>query len=116
MATTQLPIIEIGWRPPQVTFIAQGAGPFQLLAGNSEVPKKQAFPPQLLSLNEDIEIVELVSSASSVDNESLPVSGEDEPTSINLNKILLWLILLIGVVLMATMAYQLSKKMKAGNQ
>ena len=116
MAATQLPKIEIGWRPSQVTFIAQGAGPFQLLAGNSEVPKKQAFPSQLLSLNQDIEIVELLSPSSSSDVESTPTSGLAEPTLFNRNKILLWLILLIGVVLMATMAYQLSKKMKAGNQ
>jgi len=114
--TTQLPKIEIGWRPSQVTFIAQGAGPFQLLAGSSEVPKKQVFPPQLLSLNEEIEVVGLVSPASSVDIEPPQTSDLDEPTFVNRNKILLWLTLLIGVVLMATMAYQLSKKMKAGNQ
>ena len=114
--TTRLPKIEIGWRPSQVTFIAQGAGPFQLLAGHSKVPTKPAFPPQLLSLNDNIEIVELVSPASSTDIEPQSTSSQDEPRLFNRNKILLWLTLLIGVVVMATMAYQLSKNMKSGNQ
>lgn len=112
----QLPEIEIGWRPSQVTFIAQGAGPFQLLAGSSERANQQAFPPQLLSANEDIEIVELASPIASVDIESPPASSLDEKTSFDRNKMLLWLTLLIGVVLMATMAYRLSKKMKADDQ
>jgi len=113
--SSQLPEIEIGWRPSQVTFIAQGAGPFRLLAGSPEVPKKQNFPGQLVSLNEDIEVVELITPALLDTIESQPTSKQDAPTSFNLKKILLWITLIIGVVLMATMAYQLSKKMKIEN-
>jgi len=111
--TSQLPEIELGWRPSQVTFITQGAGPYRLLAGNLEVPKKQNFPGQLLSLNEDVEFVELLTPGLRGDIELSPAGKLDTPEIFNLNKILLWLVLLAGVVLMATMAYQLSKKMKA---
>jgi len=113
--SSQLPEIEIGWRPSQVTFIAQGAGPFRLLAGNLEVPMKQNFPGQLVSLNEDIEVVELITPALLDTIESQATSKQDTPGLFNLKKILLWITLIIGVVLMAAMAYQLSIKMKIEN-
>lgn len=111
--SSKLPEIELGWRPSQVTFIAQGAGPYRLLAGSLKVPKKQSFPAQLLSLNKDIEVVELTSPALLNNIESQAMSKPGEPSLFDLNKILLWLTLFMGVVLMATMAYQLSKKLKA---
>lgn len=106
---SQLPEIEFGWQPQQVKFIAQGAGPFYLMAGSTDVPSRPSLPGQLLSLSDSIEPVEIHASA-------LPVEVEDEKplsTAFDIKKILLWLTLLVGVSLMAAMAYQLAIKMKS---
>jgi hypothetical protein len=105
---SQLPVIHMGWKPPQVTYIAQGNGPFYLLAGNTVVPKGLSSPSRAIPLNEDIELVKL--SAPKPPVNLAPISADDDNSpSYNLTKALLWLTLAMGVLLMAIMAYQLSK-------
>ncbi|NOX27565.1 MAG: DUF3999 domain-containing protein [Gammaproteobacteria bacterium] len=111
---SQLPVLELGWTPSRITFIAQGAGPFKLLAGSTTIPGKAVFPAQFASLKNEAENVELLTSSSMIKED---LSSSDKPVTTSpskLNEALLWVILLVGVALMALMAYQLSKKMKSG--
>lgn len=111
---SQLPLLELGWTPSRITFVAQGAGPFELLAGSTTIPAKQTFPDQFTSLNNKAETVELLISSSMT---NVAPSSDGKPvtaSSFKLNEMLLWIILLLGVALMVLMAYQLSKKMKSG--
>jgi len=111
---SQLPKIKIGWRPSKITFVAQGSGPFRLLAGNTEIPTRQHLPEELLALNNDIETVALLLATQQSNDTSVSAVSDDVSASYNLSEILLWLILLVGVLIMVGMAYQLSKKMKIG--
>ncbi len=110
--SSQLPVIHVGWKPSQITFIAQGTGPFYLLAGNTIAPKGIKNPGWVVSLNKDVELVGLHSSVSPVHSASSTTGGDSESTPYKLNEILLWAMLTIGVLLMALMAYRLSKTMK----
>lgn len=110
---SQLPLVELGWIPSQITFVAQGAGPFMLLAGSSTIPKRQAFPEQFTSLNKEAENVELFKMGSMTNEELLSDKKTVTASSYKLNEALLWVVLLLGVALMVLMAYQLSKKIKS---
>ncbi len=108
---SQLPVIHVGWKPSQIDFIAQGIGPFYLLAGNAVAPKRVTDPVRIVSLNNEVEMVGLQSSVPS--DYSAAATGEShESTSTKQIEVLLWLALIIGVMLMALMVYRLSKAMK----
>ena len=102
----------MGWTPSQISFIAQGPEPFQLLVGSIEpaIPNNSS---NLLRTNDtDIEIVVLMPDIGK--DLSSPSSPEVSvpQKSVNWLEILLWTVLLAGLLLMAFMAYQLSKKMR----
>ncbi len=108
----QMPLLELGWQPPVITFIAQGSGPFYLLAGNAQIPQKISFPAQISSLDKNTELVNLIET-NTISNES-PASSDEQAmnTQTNWGKILLWIVLLLGVAIMSFMAYQLARKMR----
>ncbi len=108
----QLPLLELGWQAPVITFITQGSGPFYLLAGNTQIPQKISFPSQISSLDKNTELVNLIGT-NTISNESTASSDEQAmDMQTNWGKILLWLVLLSGLVIMSIMAYQLVRKMK----
>lgn len=95
----QIPSIKIAWQPVVVSFLAQGNPPFQLIFGNAAIePFKTALLP---GLNNDAETVNTLTIR--------PVEQTSKPIKLALNwqKILLWLLLCIGVVVMGLMVYQL---------
>jgi Protein of unknown function (DUF3999) len=113
---SQLPVVELGWTPSRITFVAQGAGPFKLLAGSTTILGKPAFPAQFSSLHDEAENVDLLM-LDSINRAALSTSDKPLTTSpLKLNEMLLWIILLVGVAFMALMAYRLSKKMKSGQE
>lgn len=117
LSKDQLPKLELGWTPPKLTFVAQGAGPFRLLAGRDHATQKVGFPAQLRSLESSSEKVSLLGptrKVSSEEDETLQNSPRQEPVSnsINWGKLALWSILLLGVSLMLYMAYKLMSTMK----
>jgi len=113
---SQLPGIEFGWQSPQVIFIAQGAGPFFLLAGNAELPQKAVFPSHLVAMDENLEVVDLLPEEKNNDINVLASSDETIDMKYDLKTILLWLTLFFGVGLMALMASQLARKIKSENK
>jgi len=109
MQAHQLPIVEFGWIADQLVFIAQGKGPFTLLANSDEVNKQPVFPVHLLGGGTQPESVALSSIpvlANAVVNEKVI---ERQAVWVN---ILLWVVLLIGILIVGLMVCQLAKKMK----
>ena len=108
----QLPQVEMGWTPSQISFIAQGPEPFQLLVGSDEPAMRNNSNSLLPTSDTDAELVVLMPEIDKgLSNTSTPVVSEPQK-SVNWLKILLWAVLLAGVLLMAFMAFQLSKKMR----
>lgn len=111
LSTMQLPKIELGWKASQINFIAQGKGPFVLLAGSDKKTKKVAFPSSLQGLSTSAEKVELLGALQPTELNTSPPIKADEAAKTNWGEILLWVILLFGVGLMLYMAYHLTRKM-----
>ncbi len=105
----QLPEIKAAWRSNKVLFIAQGSGPYKLAFGNPSVlPAKNSDLNNLIqSLQQSGSTVDTVSLAQIVDGEKS--FSRDGKT--NWKKIALWIVLLLGTMLMAFMAYRLFQQM-----
>lgn len=112
LSAAQMPKVEFGWVPAQLNFVAQGNGPFVLLAGREQTTNRISFPSQLQGFDNSIEEIEILR-ATHTTNEPKALSQvpAEQLNSFNLVKILLWLILLFGVALMFYMAYRLTRKM-----
>lgn len=108
----QVPSIKIAWHPVLVTFLAQGKPPYRLFFGNAAVaPINAALPPSLD--DNTVETVE-VQSIQAVEKHAVTNQQEKLATVIeklNWQKILLWLLLCSGVLVMAVMAYRLYLRM-----
>lgn len=108
----QIPIVKVVWHPVLVTFLAQGNPPYRVFFSNEKVtPSNAALPPT--ANNGDIETVD-VQNIQTV--EKIAITSEPEKLitvaeKLNWQKILLWLLLCAGVLLMAGMAYQLYLRM-----
>jgi len=113
LSLTQLPKIELGWQASELHFIAQGRGPFVLLAGRDSATKKLAFPSNLQRLNGSIEEVALLGAIERNEQIADKEIQKAQPSSLNWGKIILWMILLLGVSLMLYMAYRLMQKMNS---
>jgi len=108
----QVPVIKGAWRPVVVTFLAQGNPPYQLFFGNSDIKPANATLPPVLNANssEKVHLLEVRAVEKSIPatepEELLKTLGEW-----NWRKILLWLLLCSGVLIMGLMAYQLYARM-----
>jgi len=119
-SSLQNPKLEMGWVPDQVTFLARGAGPYQLVFGSATVLKaEQPVGTLLNTLNRDQQSVR---TSGATLGERMVLGGEDRlrggPQSIQWKRILLWAVLLGGVVLLAAMAMGLWRQLgqaKGGN-
>jgi hypothetical protein len=105
----RLPQLEFGWQPLQAMFVAQGAGPFSLLAGREQAVPAAAFPAQLTGVNTEPQTVALSSTVPAATGEA-PVTAAPQAL-FNWRTLVLWLILLSGLAGMATMAYRLARSM-----
>lgn len=112
---SQLPKIELGWIPPKIVFVAQGRGPFTLLVGSENIPSKPNLPQRLLSVNQEVEEVALLNTRSPRTVTAPSKSTGTESDTGKMKQVILWVILVLGVIVMVGMAYQLAKKMKAGD-
>ena len=106
---SQLPEIRGAWRSNKLLFIAQGSEPFQLAFGNPHI-----LPAKNSDLNSLIQSLQQTGSA--VDTVLLTeiVNGKksfSRDGKTNWKKIALWLVLLLGTMLMAYMAYRLFQQM-----
>ncbi|TCJ82742.1 DUF3999 family protein [Cocleimonas flava] len=110
----QLPEIRAAWSPRKLLFLAQGKEPFKIAFGNPNIK-----PSQQNDLNNLITTIR--DSGSMVDNVKLSEienSGKVFSPDTNWKLILFWVMLILGTLLMAYMAFKLYKQMgedKAGD-
>lgn len=108
----QIPVIKGAWRPVVVTFLAQGNPPYQLFFGNPGVKATRSALPPLLNDN-NIEKVHLlkVRAVEKTAPATEPEKLLKTLAELDWRKILLWLLLCSGVLVMGLMAYQLFVRM-----
>jgi len=101
----QFPEIRVSWTAKQVIFMAQGKSPFELAFGNPSI--KPAHNNDLNSLIQSLKQTD--SNIDKVKLEQITNSGIDFKTKTHFpwKKIILWLVLIIGTLLMAFMAFRL---------
>jgi hypothetical protein len=105
-----IPILELGWRPQQLLFIARGEEPFTLAYGNSKISGESSPVAQMLtSIKEDnLEIPRAVcGSQFTLSNKDLLKPTRDVPWK----KLVLWGILISGVILAGSLAFRLFRQM-----
>lgn len=105
----QLPEIKVAWQPKKVLFMAQGKAPFTLAYGNPAVTRAQNSDLQGLinSLSDSGVNADKVSLGEIVQGNKR-FSKEDQ---VNWKKYVLWLLLILGTLLMAFMAWRLFQQM-----
>jgi len=112
------PTLRLGWKPGRVVFLAQGRAPYTLVAGSATVqtkPNPQALEPMLTALRQhndphwqpaDAALGKPVLRAGDSAYE-LP------PAEFNWNKLLLWVVLISGVLIVGQLATNLLRRIPA---
>ena len=107
------PGLEVQWRPAQVVFVARGAGPYRLAFGNREAARSILSVTELIPGYEAQAEMKLAEARvgdvrANVVEESAwrSMIGDANP-----RKVTLWAILVIAVLVLAGMAWRLSRQM-----
>jgi len=106
----QLPEVRAKWRSHKILFIAQGKPPFQLAFGNPNV-----LPAQNNDLNHLIHTFKdsgaIIDKVTLLNFEDKELVFLDREKDFNGKKIVFWIVLLLGTLLMAFMAFRLLQQM-----
>ena len=105
-----VPILQIGWPPQKLVFAARGAGPFQLVYGNSAA-KAAVFPIDSLIPGYKTDAEFKVRTASLGERVTLAGAARLRAQT-DYKKWTLWGILILGVFVLAAMAYRLARQVK----
>jgi hypothetical protein len=98
--------LQVAWRPAELTFLARGAGPYLLAYGSSIAPDAES---NLRSIPASVAVLP----ASLGDERVLGGRSRliEPPTAFPWKRVSLWTVLTLCVVVLAVMAYRLSKEM-----
>lgn len=108
----QVPSVKIAWHPVRVTFLAQGKPPYRLFFGNQKIaPFNAVLPPTLNDNVIETVDVQAIQAVEKVAVTNTPKNLAKLVETLNWQKILLWLLLCAGVLVMSVMAYQLYLRM-----
>jgi len=107
------PVLELGYRPANLRFLAQGAGPFMLAFGSRRA--EPAIAQQCGALLADVDtrdLAQMIGEASFGPPQSLggAVALKALPKQTPLRLIVLWGVLIVGVALLVAMALSLLKR------
>lgn len=109
------PVLQLGWLPEQLLFVAQGESPFTLAYGSATVERMITPLPQLL-LNEDElrKQGKLIKSARLGSVVQLGDKSRLQPPRppIDWKQYVLWFVLVLGVLVLAVMVMRLYKQME----
>jgi hypothetical protein len=111
---SELPSVEVAWRPAQVVFVARGEPPFRVAFGSPDAP------PAALA------VANIMPGYSADAEHRLPVAEVGEVSSVALRgdgmrrlfgedggrRLALWSVLVVGVLLLGFMAWKLSRQMQ----
>jgi len=111
------PVLEFGWLPHLLTFVAQGVPPYVIAYGSTRVePPKQSIDPVMLSAHDASKKV-LIKTANT--NPSYILGGvrrlEPPPEPYPWRKLILWSALIAGTVLLFWMVWRLSRELGKPN-
>lgn len=107
------PVLRLGWIPEQLYFIAQGEAPFTLAYGSARVGPVSTPLPRLLNINKVQNSQQLIKAAQLGSRIELGNRDKLKPLKppADWKQVVLWLVLIIGVVALSTMALRLYKQM-----
>jgi hypothetical protein len=106
------PLLELGWLPGQLIFLAQGEGPFTLVYGRSGLAAAHFQVDQLLRSIDPLQEKNMVMPARAGAQFELGKRGVLEPAAdLPWRRWLLWTVLIGGVLLVGAMALRLFKEM-----
>ncbi len=112
------PGLEVQWRPAQLVFVARGAGPYRLAFGNRQAARSILSVNELIPGYEPQAEMKLAEArvgdvrANAVEESAWrSVIGDANP-----RKVTLWAILLLAVMVLAGMAWRLSRQMQGAPQ
>ncbi len=114
MIASQFPVVEFGWTAARVRFLAQGPGPFVLLAGIGGDTQRPAMPGILRNWSENIEQVGLFQVA---EDPATPaqfdrqLDKENGSWQIN-GRVAIWAILIASILVMIYMSWQLMRSIE----
>src|SRR6185312_436052 len=114
-ALSTAPKLEVQWQPAQLVFVARGDGPYHLEFGNREAKATMLSVTELIPGYENHAEMKLPEARVG----DIRTNAPEEPAwrvavgETNPRKFLLWAILIVAVVVLAGMAFRLSKQMKA---
>ena len=116
MIESHFPLVEFGWTPARVRFLAQGPAPFVLVAGTNGNLQRPDTPEILYSRSAAVEQVALLpmpaDAAARVDTDRQQADIDDASSPLTA-RTTIWIVLVIGVLVMAYMAWQLIRGIDA---
>ena len=107
------PVLELGWTPHILTFVAQGEPPYVIAYGSAAVgPLEQTMDPIMFGIHQTEQQVQIKTATTSP---GYTLGGIDKleppPEPLPWRKWLLWFVLITGVVLLAWMVWRLSRQL-----
>lgn len=106
------PVLELGWLPGQLLFLAQGKKPYTLAYGKSGLKEAQYQMDQLLKAVDPLNGTQLLAQAQSGPEKILGGREKLEPVrELPWRNWLLWTVLIVGVMVAGTMALKLYREM-----
>lgn len=110
------PQLRLGWTPRELLFLARGEGPFMLAFGAHDMPAAQDEGLRSLLTTSPRQTTEQTVQLGAQLGARLELGGEARlsppPEPLPWRQILLWAVLLLGVALLAAMAWQLSRQLR----
>lgn len=107
-----IPVLRVAWQADDLFFLARGEGPFTLVYGNGSLSDKNQSAAALLKLINDQEQAEMFAEA--LPGEVMTLKGAEAleaGLNVSWERVLLWSILTMGVLLTGFMAFRLFRQM-----
>ncbi|GEM_PF-3678086 len=110
------PTLKYAWRSNDLYFLARGNGPFILAYGNANVSKSMQTSSKLMSIINKEPHSEMVAVATA--GQEIILKGDlalVEKKELPWQRILLWLVLIMGVLVIAIMVFRLIRQMETNS-
>jgi len=108
-----VPVLKLGYTPHQLYFLARGEKPFILAFGSHEAPNEESQINVLLARIDDKKSDAFISEAHA--GEMITLGGNEKLLAPSApfpwQRVILWGVLVVGVVVLGTMAWRLAKQM-----
>lgn len=112
-----VPRLEVSWIPSEVVFLARGKGPFEILYGSADAPSLALSPDAILNPMgvQDLSHSSFQAGRATLEASQLlggPMRLKSAAESVDWRRWILWTVLLLGVGVLAIMAWRLLKALE----